>query len=110
METEVGPSIISIVEFLLSAHHTQAKSTLQDLFRRLIFLDHGNHFFRRSRQNIVQFKHVHHHYLDLNPLIPKNFISRRFQIPKRAPSVTKIICSAQLFSVFTIECEWMHAI
>jgi hypothetical protein len=43
METRVGPSVISIFEFLLRAHHSQAESTLQALFHRLTLLSPGNH-------------------------------------------------------------------
>ena len=38
METGVGPSIISILEFLLSDHYAQVKSTLQGAL--LFFKDH----------------------------------------------------------------------
>ena len=42
-------------------------------------------------------------------IIFENFISRRFQIPKRAPSVMKIICPGQLLLIFfTIEGEWVN--
>jgi hypothetical protein len=64
MKTEVDLSIIPIFEFFLSDHHAQVKSTSQDIVRRSTFLCHGNHSFRLSRHNIIQFKHVHHHYLD----------------------------------------------
>ena len=43
IETRVGPSVISIFEFLLRAHHSQAESTLQALFHRLTLLSPGNH-------------------------------------------------------------------
>ena len=39
----MGPSIISIFDFLLNDHYAQVKSTLQDLFRRSTSLNHGNH-------------------------------------------------------------------
>ena len=41
-------------------------------------------------------------------IIFENFISRRFQIPKRGPPVMKIICPGQLLlTLFTIEGEWV---
>ena len=43
METLMGPSIISIFDFLLNDHYAQVKSTLRDLFRRSTSLNHGNH-------------------------------------------------------------------
>ena len=43
IETRVGPSVISIFEFLLRAHHSQAESTLQALFHRFTLLSPGNH-------------------------------------------------------------------
>ena len=67
METEVGPHNISIFEFLLNDHHAQIKSTQQDLFRRSTFLHHGNRSLLTLKSNIVQSKHDHYHYLDLNP-------------------------------------------
>jgi len=67
METEVGPHNISIFEFLLNDHHAQIKSTQQDLFRRSNFLHHGNRSLLTLKSNIVQSKHDHYHYLDLNP-------------------------------------------
>jgi len=39
----MGPSIISIFDFLLNDHYAQVESTLQDLFRRSTSLNHGNH-------------------------------------------------------------------
>ena len=77
METEVGPPNISIFEFLLNDHHAQIKSTLQDLFRRSTFLHHGNHSLLTLKSNIVQSKHDHYHYLDLNPLTPRFRFSHR---------------------------------
>ena len=71
METEVGPSIISIFEFLLSDHYAQSNrlykisSAAQHPYTMVIILS------RLSRHHIVQsrqFKHAHHHYLGLNPL------------------------------------------
>jgi len=82
METEVGPPNISIFEFLLNDHHAQIKSTLQDLFRRSTFLHHGNRSLLTLKSNIVQSKHDHYHYLDLNqPPDPKIQILPQ----KRAP-------------------------
>ena len=43
METRMGLFVISIFEFLLRAHHSQAESTLQALFHRLTLLSPGNH-------------------------------------------------------------------
>ena len=36
------------------------------------------------------------------------FLHHDSDFPQRAPYVTKIICSAQLFFIFTIECEWVN--
>ena len=103
MKTEVDLSIIPIFEFFLSDHHAQVKSTPQDIVRRSTFLCHGNHSFRLSRHNIIQFKHVHHHYLDdTHPFSLSDLsLPRRSQFssaPLCRDDVMMIIISVQLWS------------
>jgi len=78
MEREVGPSIISIFEFLLSDHHAQ--SSQQDLFRRSTFLNHGNHSLSTLKTQYFTVQTYPPPLLISLPSDPKTYISQ-----KRAP-------------------------
>ena len=85
IETRVGPSVISIFEFLLRAHHSQAESTLQALFHRLTLLSPGNHsllfvkifYISDMPTTIIYILTLWSEDSDLT----ENIISPRFQIP-----------------------------